>query len=191
MSFGTRQPKPILEISSPNSWKTCAVRDTIGADRSQLVLVEQLHSGRFVRTSDSLFFHSNTSPHRHNMTQIPESVHAAWADREGPIVLATVDAAGVPNAIYATCVSEYDNETIVVADNYFNKTRANIKSSSPGALLFITKAGKSYQLKGRIEYHTSGSVYDAMKSWNPPQHPGVAAAALRVEKIYSGGEQLA
>lgn len=125
------------------------------------------------------------------MITIPESVRTAWADHEGPIVLTTVDAAGAPNAIYATCVKEYDSETVVVADNYFKKTRANILAGSRGSLLFITKAGKSYQLKGRIEYHTSGPVFEDMKSWNSPKHPGVAAAALKVDQVFSGGEQLA
>lgn len=125
------------------------------------------------------------------MTSIPDSVRAAWADHDGPIVLTTVDASGVPNSIYATCVREYDAATMVVADNYFQKTRANILAGSRGALLFLTKAGRSYQLKGRLEYHTAGPVFDAMKTWNSPKHPGVAAAALRVEEVYSGAERLA
>ncbi len=125
------------------------------------------------------------------MITIPESVRTAWDDHEGPIVLTSVDAAGVPNAIYATCVQEYGDNTVVVADNYFKKTRANILAGSRGSLLFLTKAGKSFQLKGHIEYHTSGPVFTAMKQWNPAKHPGVAAAALVVEQVFSGGEQLA
>jgi hypothetical protein len=124
------------------------------------------------------------------MTPIPETVQKAWANREGPIVLATVDAAGIPNAIYATCVQMHGDDAVVVADNYFHKTRANIAAGSQGSLLFITKEGKSYQLKGRFEYHTSGPIFDVMKQWNPAKHPGVAAAALKVEHIFSGGEQL-
>ena len=124
------------------------------------------------------------------MKNLPESVRTAWADREGPVVLATVDAAGIPNAIYASSVHEYGDDTVVVADNYFHKTRANILAGSRGALLFITKERKSYQLKGRFEYHTSGPIFDAMKQWNPVKHPGVAAAALKMEHIYCGGEQL-
>lgn len=124
------------------------------------------------------------------MKNFPESVRTAWANREGPIVLATVDAAGVPNAIYATCVQMHEEDAMVVADNYFHKTRANIAAGSRGSLLFITKAGKSYQLKGRFEYHTSGPIFDAMKQWNPAKLPGVAAAVLRVDNIYSGGEQI-
>jgi len=30
-----------------------------------------------------------------------------------------------------------------------------------------------------------------LKTWNPVKHPGVAAAALKVEQSYCGGERLA
>jgi len=124
------------------------------------------------------------------MKTFPEVVLTAWANREGPVVLATADAAGTPNAIYANSVQLHGANTVVVADNYFHKTRANILAGSQGALLFLTRERTSYQLKGRFEYHTSGPVFDAMKRWNPAKHPGVAAAALQVEHIYRGGEQL-
>ncbi|MBN1579249.1 MAG: pyridoxamine 5'-phosphate oxidase family protein [Anaerolineae bacterium] len=124
------------------------------------------------------------------MTVLPNVVNQAWENREGPIILTTVDAEGIPNAIYATCVRKFAQDTWVVADNFFNKTRANILSGSKGALLFITKEGKSYQVKGRIEYHTEGPVFDDMKQWNPTKLPGHAAAALKVEHVFSGGEQI-
>ena len=125
------------------------------------------------------------------MTTLPDTVLQAWENREGPIVLTTVDAAGMPNAIYATCVRKVDNETLVVADNFFNKTRANILAGSKASLLFITKEGKSFQVKGSLDYYTAGTLFDDMKCWNPERLPGHAAAALHVEQVYSGGEQLA
>jgi predicted pyridoxine 5'-phosphate oxidase superfamily flavin-nucleotide-binding protein len=125
------------------------------------------------------------------MTVLPEAVSKAWENREGPIVFTTVDEQGKPNAIYATCVGKFSEDTLVVADNYFNKTRANILSGSQGSLLFITSERKAYQVKGSIEYHTEGAIFDDMKSWNPTKHPGHAAAALKVEQVFSGGEQLA
>ena len=124
------------------------------------------------------------------MAALPEAVSKAWENREGAIVLTTVDAEGNPNAIYATCVRRFNEDTLVVADNFFNKTRANILSGSKGSLLFITKEGKSYQVKGHIEYHTEGAVFEDMKQWNPARLPGHAAAALQVEHVFSGGEQL-
>lgn len=124
------------------------------------------------------------------MAKLPEVVSKAWDDMKGPIVFSTVDQDGTPNAIYATCISKFDEETLVVADNYFNKTQKNILSGSKGSILFITNDDKAYQIKGKIEYCKDGEIFDDMKKWNPEQHPGHAAAALKVEEVYSGGEKL-
>ena len=124
------------------------------------------------------------------MTALPQVVSQAWETRKGPIVLATVSPEGVPNAIYATCVKKFDEERLVVADNYFDKTRANIAAGSPASLLFITEAGKAYQVKGTIEYATSGPVFDDMKTWLDPKHPGHAATILHVEQVFNGAAQL-
>lgn len=121
---------------------------------------------------------------------IPETVKQAWTNREGPVVLATMNTEGHPNIIYATCVNLHGDERIVIADNYFDKTRTNIKAGSRGAVLFITGDNKAYQLKGTLEYHTSGPVFDEMKCWNPPTHPGHAAAALVVDEAFSGAERI-
>jgi predicted pyridoxine 5'-phosphate oxidase superfamily flavin-nucleotide-binding protein len=124
------------------------------------------------------------------MTTIPESILSAWEDREGPVILTTVDSSGMPNSIYVTCVGSFGGNQLVVADNYFNKTRANIKDGSKGSILFMTKPGKAYQVKGSMSYQTEGAVFDDMKCWNPEKHPGNAAAALTIEEAYSGGEKL-
>ena len=46
------------------------------------------------------------------MAALPEKVIKAWEDREGPIILSTVNGDGIPNAIYATCVSKFREDTI-------------------------------------------------------------------------------
>ena len=124
------------------------------------------------------------------MASLPTLVSKAWDNRKGPVVLTTVDKEGIPNAIYATCVKKYSEDTLVVADNYFHKTRDNIFSGSKGSLLFITEDKKAYQIKGSIEYHNGGEIFEDMKRWNPSKHPGNAATALKVEEVYSGAERL-
>ena len=124
------------------------------------------------------------------MAPLPEVVRNAWKDRNGPAVLATIDDTGTPNAVYVTCVSMFGTDKLVIADNFFNKTRTNILAGSKGSLLFITKNQKAYQVKGSFEYHKEGEIFDDMKKWNPQQHPGHAAAVLNVEQVYSGAEQL-
>ena len=124
------------------------------------------------------------------MANLPKSVMEAWENREGPIVFTTVNESGVPNSIYATCVSQYGGNSIVAADNYFDKTRKNILSGSKGSVLFITADNKAFQIKGGIEYHKSGEVFEDMKKWNPEEHPGHAAAQVIAEEIYSGAEKI-
>lgn len=125
------------------------------------------------------------------MTALPESVKEAWDDRKGPAVFTTVDSKNVPNSIYVGCISIYDDDTVLIADNYFDKTRKNIENGTQGAFLFLTAGGKAFQIKGQVEYHTEGELFDNMKTWNPEKHPGHAAAALKVEEVYSGADKLA
>ena len=124
------------------------------------------------------------------MPVLPEKVSNAWDEHTGPVVFTTVDGKGVPNAIYATCVSKFNEDTIVIADNYFDKTRKNILAGTRGSILFITPEGTAFQVKGAIEYYKEGDIFEDMKKWNPEQHPGHAAMALKVEEIYSGSERL-
>ncbi|MFA6715015.1 MAG: pyridoxamine 5'-phosphate oxidase family protein [Victivallales bacterium] len=124
------------------------------------------------------------------MDSLPKEVCDGWNDRDGAVVLTTVDKNGVANSIYATCVGLYQDKYIVVADNYFDKTRKNILDGSNGLALFITKGKKAYQVKGTLEYHRDGELFDFMKSWNPEQHPGHAAAVLVPEEVYSGAQRI-
>jgi predicted pyridoxine 5'-phosphate oxidase superfamily flavin-nucleotide-binding protein len=122
--------------------------------------------------------------------KISDVIKDVWPRREGPLVLTTVSSDGVPNSIYATCVNIYKGDRILIADNYFDKTRRNLKAGSKGSVLFMTDDKKAYQLKGTLEYHMEGPLFDDMKKWNPPQHPGHAVAAVVIDSIYSGAKRL-
>lgn len=124
------------------------------------------------------------------MAVIPSTVSKAWEDRQGPAVFTTVDETGKPNAIYVSCIKKVGDDSIVIADNYFNKTRKNIFADSKVSVLFITSQNKSFQIKGTVEYHKNGDVFDDMKKWNPEKHPGHAAALVNVEEIYCGADRL-
>ena len=124
------------------------------------------------------------------MKEIFNTIKDAWDNKNGAIILSTLSPEGVPNSIYATCVSMYGEDKILVANNYFDKTLKNILSGSKGSVLFITKDNKAYQLKGSIDYYTSGKEYDDMKKWNPEKHPGHGVAVLNIEEIYSGANKI-
>ena len=124
------------------------------------------------------------------MAFLPKEVQEAWDAREKKVVFTTVSPQGIPNSIYVTCINKDDDDTIVIADNYFEKTLSNIKAGSRSSVLFITEEGTSYQLKGTIEYTTEGGYYDFMKEWNPSKHPGRAAVIISVDEVYSGSNKL-
>lgn len=125
------------------------------------------------------------------MVALPQQVCNAWDIRQDAVVFSTADINGVPNSIYVRSVFRYSESIIVIADNYFDKTRRNLLTGSKACILFITNEGKSYQLKGSVRYLQSGEIYDNMKKWNPSKHPGHAAACLEVEEVYSGSERIA
>ena len=67
---------------------------------------------------------------------------------------------------------------------------ANISNGTKGAILFLTKERKSFQVKGPLTYHTTGPIFENMQTWHDPELPGVAATLLRIEEAYSGAEKL-
>ena len=125
------------------------------------------------------------------MPALPEKVSTAWDKRKGPAIFTTVAKDGMPNSIWVSCVVKYDEERLIVADNFFQKTRENIKDRSKGALLWITEDNESYQAKGSIEYVTEGPMFERMKESFSEKLPRVAAAVIQVEEVYSGAEKLA
>jgi predicted pyridoxine 5'-phosphate oxidase superfamily flavin-nucleotide-binding protein len=121
---------------------------------------------------------------------LPTEVRQAWDERQDPSILATVGEGDVPNIIYVTCVNLHQGERVVIADNYFDKTKANILAGSRGAILFRSKGGTQYQIKGSFEYHVAGPLFDDMKTWNLPGKAGHGVAVLSIEEVYSGATKL-
>ena len=98
------------------------------------------------------------------MNNLPEIARKAWDNRKGPFVFTTVNKHGTPNSIYATSVSLFKENQILVANNFFSKTLENIFSGSTGVILFITNEDMSYQIKGDVSYFTEGEQFDVMKN---------------------------
>ena len=70
------------------------------------------------------------------------------------------------------------------------KTLENIEDGCGASLLYIAPEREAYQIKGRIEHHPSGPVFDHMKSWLNPQYPGRSAVLLHIDELYYGSQRL-
>ena len=124
------------------------------------------------------------------MPKLTPEAHEAWVNREKRMVLTTSDSQGVPNAIWILCAELVDDEAFVIADNSMHKTLENIKNGGKASLLYIAPEREAYQVKGRVEHHPSGPVFDDMKSWLNPSYPGRSAVKLNIEEVYYGAEKV-
>lgn len=105
-------------------------------------------------------------------------------------VLATATPDGTPNAVPVGAKKILDDETILISDQFFNKTLANMKSNSKVAVSFW-KDREGYQLKGTVTIETSGKRYEETAKWIeerskkkgvPLQSKG--AIIISIEEIY-------
>lgn len=124
------------------------------------------------------------------MPNLSPEAHDAWLNRERRMVLTTTDSNGVPNAIWILCAELMDGNKFVIANNSMHKTLENIESGGTASLLFIAPEREAYQVKGTIEHHLSGPVYDNMKSWLNPNYPGKSAVLLHIEEVYYGADRV-
>ena len=124
------------------------------------------------------------------MPALPREALEAWENRERKMVFTTVDEAGAPNSIWILCARIVDGDKIVIANNSMAKTLENVERAGKAALLYIAPERESYQIKGSVEHHRDGPVYDAMKTWLNPSYPGRSAILLNIEEVYYGATRL-
>lgn len=123
------------------------------------------------------------------MAQLPETVKKAVA-KQDVFPVATCSREGIPNVIYIKWLKVLDDETVLMADNYFNKTRDNVLSNGKIAFVVLDEEKGSFQIKGTAKRFTEGAMFDEVQKWVPDRLPRVAAVVMHIESIYNGAEQL-
>ncbi|MBN2456513.1 MAG: pyridoxamine 5'-phosphate oxidase family protein [Sedimentisphaerales bacterium] len=123
------------------------------------------------------------------MVQLPEAVKKAISQQEVfPVATSNQDC--MPNVVYIKYLKVVDDQTVLIADNFLNKTRDNILSN--GKITFAVRDDEkgSFQIKGAAERLTEGTLFDEVQKWAPDTLPRVAAIVMNIEEIYNGAEQL-
>lgn len=113
--------------------------------------------------------------------------------KQGVLVLGTADLSGIPNVVPIGAVKILDDETILVSDQFFNKTLNNLKANPKAAISFWeTEKGEGYQIKGDASIHTEGKIYEETAEWvrklgeeigHPLESKG--AVVIKITAIYS------
>jgi predicted pyridoxine 5'-phosphate oxidase superfamily flavin-nucleotide-binding protein len=122
-----------------------------------------------------------------DMVKMPQEVQEV-INKQSPVPVATADPDGKPNVILVGFLRIVDDETIQIADNFFDKTAANLKANPQVSIVgYDGEAKKSFQVKGRVEIVTEGPVYEDVKAWVHAKSkalPAKAAIVMHVEEVY-------
>ncbi len=100
--------------------------------------------------------------------------------------LATSSLDGIPNISNVGAKYLLDDESIVVVDNYMDKTLSNILANPRVAILVRTER-ESYQIKGSSTYLTEGPIYEEAKKWMgsvSKVFPAKGALLIKIEEIF-------
>jgi len=123
------------------------------------------------------------------LTKLPDVVVKALSAGK-PVVLATCSSDGVPNAIWVSCCKLLDDGRFVIADNYFDKTRANILENPKVAVTALADGVGSVQIKGTVARLTEGPEYEDMLTWVSENHPRKAACVISIDEVWNGSKDI-
>jgi predicted pyridoxine 5'-phosphate oxidase superfamily flavin-nucleotide-binding protein len=77
-----------------------------------------------------------------------------------------------------------NDDTVWLADNYMQKTLANVKENPRLAIyLYDSESKKCFQAKGNVTVHTSGAEYEKMKKMVHDRKPDLPAKSLLIMKV--------
>jgi len=123
------------------------------------------------------------------MVKLTAEVKKAISQQE-VFPVATSNQDRIPNVVYIKYLKVIDEQTVLIADNFLNKTRDNILSNGKIAFAVLDGDKGSYQIKGTAERLTEGDMFGEVQKWVPDRLPRVAAVVMNVEEIYKGAKRI-
>jgi len=123
------------------------------------------------------------------MAQMTERMMELF-DKVPTAVLSTSTDDGNPNAVPVGAKKIIDSETILISDQFFNKTLANMKTNPRVAVTFW-EGHEGYQLKGTVTIETTGQRYEETARWIEEKSTKAGfplkskgAVIMKIEEIY-------
>ena len=98
------------------------------------------------------------------------------------IFLATSSKTSVPNVVPIGAFKLLDDETLLISDQFFNKTLANMQENPNIALSWWGEKG-GFQLKGSLTIHTQDDIFRQDVAWMKELRPNLAPKSAIVMKI--------
>jgi uncharacterized protein len=98
------------------------------------------------------------------------------------IFLATSSKTSVPNVVPIGAFKLLDDETLLISDQFFNKTLANMQENPKIALSWWGEKG-GFQLKGSVTLHTQDDIFRQDVAWMKELRPNLTPKSAVVMKI--------
>lgn len=108
--------------------------------------------------------------------------------KQGVFPMATASKDGLPNVVPMTFVKVYDDEHLLIVDNFMEKSKDNlIKNPYVAICVWSMEDKQAYQIKGKAAIHTSGQVFDEAVAWVKREMPVLqpkSAVLVEITNIY-------
>ncbi len=98
------------------------------------------------------------------------------------VFLATASKEGTPNVVPIGAFKLLDDETLLISDQFFNKTLKNMKENPKIAISYWGEKG-GFQIKGSITLHTNDEVFKRDVAWMKELRPNLVPKSAVIMKI--------
>ena len=122
------------------------------------------------------------------MVKMPAEVRETL-EKQKPVPIATASKSGVPNVVFIGLLKIIDDETLMIADNFFYKTAANLTENPKISILcYSSDTKKSFQIKGNVTLCKEGENFKQMRDWVlgiNNKLPAKACVMVKISEIYN------
>ncbi len=101
--------------------------------------------------------------------------------------LATASKKGIPNVVPIAAFKIRDDGTMLISDQYFNKTLANMQENPEIALSWWGDKG-GFQIKGTVTVHTNDDIFRQNIAWMKESWPKFvpkSAVLVKITGVYA------
>ena len=98
------------------------------------------------------------------------------------VFLATASKEGTPNVVPIGAFKILNDETLLISDQFFNKTLKNMKENPKIAISYWGEKG-GFQIKGSITLHTNDEVFKRDVAWMKELRPNLVPKSAVIMKI--------
>jgi predicted pyridoxine 5'-phosphate oxidase superfamily flavin-nucleotide-binding protein len=98
--------------------------------------------------------------------------------------LSTATTDGIPNSVPVGAKKVIDNETLLISNQFFNKTLENIKAN-PNVAVTFWEGKEGYQIKGTTTIETEGPRFEETAAWIKEKgHTCKGVLIIKIEEIF-------